>query len=154
MVRQWRNSDHIKRYARQQEPITPAQQEAWFQGLQAKADEYFVIYADETPKGLIWFNVKETLIETGFYLYDVTEQNSLTPYKIVTLFHEYLFKTKQFQTIFCHILHDNIRALRFNLSLGYTLFAEHEQTNQYILTQENYANANAKILKLLRKERV
>jgi RimJ/RimL family protein N-acetyltransferase len=153
MVRHWRNSDHIKRYARQQEPISAEQQETWFSGLQTKEDEYFVISAHETPVGLIWFNAKNTLVETGFYLYDETEQNSLTPYKIVTLFHEYLFDTKQFESIYCHILHDNTRALRFNLSLGYTLFAEHEQTNEYILTHENYAQANAKILKLLKRER-
>ena len=153
MVRHWRNSDHIKRYARQQEPISSEQQEAWFNTLQTKEDEYFVISAHETPIGLIWFNVKEALIETGFYLYDETEQNSLTPYKIVTLFHEYLFDTKHFEAIHCHILHDNTRALRFNLSLGYTLFAEHEQTNEYILTHENYTEANAKILKLLKRER-
>jgi len=152
MVRHWRNSDHVKRYARHQDFISHEQQEAWFKTLQTKEDEYFVIFTNAKPIGLIWFHAKEMLIETGFYLYDEKKQNSLTPYKIVTLFHNYLFKTKQFQVIHCHILHDNTRALRFNLSLGYTLFKENEQTNQYILTYENYTKANEKILKLLTKE--
>ena len=152
-VRVWRNSDEIKRYALNQEHITKEQQENWFASLAKKEDEYFVIYLSETPIGLIWFNKRDESIETGFYLYDATKQNSLTPYKIVTLFHDYLFNQKGFQTLTCKIMHDNPRAVRFNLSLGYKEQESHDRYKSYALTFEDYKKADAKISKLLLREK-
>ena len=152
-VRAWRNSDEIRRYALNQEHITKEQQEAWFASLSQKEDEYFVINIKEVPVGLIWFNKRDETIETGFYLYDASRQNSLTPYKIVTLFHDYLFNQKGFQTLTCKIMHDNPRAVRFNLSLGYKEQESHDRYKSYALTYEDYKKADAKISKLLLREK-
>ena len=154
MVREWRNSDEVKRYALNQEDITQEQQESWFISLQKKDDEYFVIHIQDEPVGLIWFNKCDESVETGFYLYDTTKQNSLTPYKIVTLFHDYLFNQKGFKTLSCKIMHDNPRAVRFNLSLGYKEQESHQQYKRYTLGYEDYKKTDAKISKLLSKERV
>ena len=152
-VRTWRNSDEIKRYALNQEQITKEQQENWFASLAKKEDEYFVIHVQEKPVGLIWFNKHDETVETGFYLYDATKQNSLTPYKIVTLFHDYLFESKGFQTLTCKIMHDNPRAVRFNLSLGYKESASYEEYKSYTLDYEDYKRADTKISKLLLREK-
>lgn len=159
IVRTWRNSDEVKRYALNQEYITQEQQEAWFASLKAKEDEYFVIHAKcllsmkENSIGLIWFNKRDKTVETGFYLYDASKQNSLTPYKIVTLFHNYLFNTKSFKMLTCKITHDNPRAVRFNLSLGYKENGNFEEYKRYELSYEDYNKANGKISKLLLKEK-
>jgi RimJ/RimL family protein N-acetyltransferase len=150
MVRNWRNSDEIKRYALSQDTITKEQQEAWFASLETKEDEYFVIHVKNEPIGLIWFNQRDETVETGFYIYDTTKQNSLTPYKIVTLFHEYLFNSKGFKTLTCKIMHDNQRAVRFNLSLGYKEIESSEKYKSYTLTFDDYKKADTKISKLLR----
>ncbi len=149
MVRNWRNSDEIRRYALSQEYITKEQQEAWFNSLKQKEDEYFVIRMRNEPIGLIWFNKRNEVVETGFYIYDTTKQNSLAPYKIVSIFHNYLFNKKGFKTITCKIMHDNKRALRFNLSLGYKEIETHKLYKTYELTFEDYKKAEAKISKLL-----
>ena len=154
MVRAWRNSDEVKRYALNQNPISEEQQLKWFHALQKKEDEHFVIHIKEEPVGLIWFNKYDETIETGFYLYDATKQNSLTPYKIVTLFHDYLFNTKGFSTLTCKIQHDNQRAVRFNLSLGYKEKAVFEEFKSYELLLEDYKKADDKISKLLCKEKI
>lgn len=152
-VRMWRNSDAIKRYALNQEYITQQQQEKWFADLEAKEDEYFLIHAKNKPVGLIWYNKQNELYESGFYLYETDIHNSLTPYKIVTLFHRYLFETKGFKKIQCKILHDNQRAIRFNLSLGFKKEMEFEHYKTYILTYDAYKKADASITKLLLREK-
>lgn len=152
LVRFWRNSDEIKRYALQQETISQEQQRQWFASLQKKEDEYFIIRIGSTPVGLIWFNRSDTDIETGFYIYDTSRQNTLTPYKIVTLFHRYLFEEKGFERISCKIMHNNLRAVRFNLSLGYRESEICASYNRYELSRDEYRRANAKISKLLLKE--
>lgn len=154
LVRFWRNSDEIKRYALQQETISQEQQRQWFASLQKKEDEYFIIRIDSVPVGLIWFNRLDNNIETGFYIYDTSFQNTLTPYKIVTLFHRYLFDEKGVERISCKIMHDNPRAVRFNLSLGYLECEQCPAYNRYELSMEEYRRANAKISKLLLKESV
>jgi len=153
MVRNWRNSDEVKRYALNQNYITKEQQEAWFQSLQEKEDKYFVIYAKDEPIGLIWFNKRDETVETGFYIYDTTKQNSLTPYKIVSIFHEYLFNSKEFKTLTCKIMHDNQKAVRFNLSLGYKEIEIYEEYKSYTLKFDDYIKADAKISKLLKNEK-
>ena len=150
MVRNWRNSDEVKRYALTQEYITKEQQEAWFASLASKEDEYFIIQIQEEKVGLIWFNKRDEAIETGFYIYDASKQNSLTPYKIVTLFHAYLFNKKGFEKLTCKIMHDNPRAMRFNLSLGYKEKQSFELYKSYELGFQDYKTANAKIEKLLK----
>lgn len=152
LVRFWRNSDEIKRYALNQDYISKEQQEAWFTSLQSSADEYFIIETANQPIGLIWFNNRTDGIETGFYLYDHKKQNTLTPYKIVTLFHDYLFNSKGFTTLTCKIMHNNPRALRFNLSLGYQEKQIFENYTRYELSYDDYTKANAKISKLLHRE--
>lgn len=153
MVRNWRNSDEVKRYALNQEYITADGQLSWFTSLQEKEDEYFVIHVRDEPVGLIWFNKRDEVIETGFYIYDTSRQNSLTPYKIVTLFHAYLFHEKGFKILTCKIMLDNPRAVRFNLSLGYKEIETREAYKTYLLTFEDYQTADAKISKLLRNEK-
>jgi RimJ/RimL family protein N-acetyltransferase len=152
-VRQWRNSDAIRRYALSQALISQEDQERWFQALQHKKDEYFVIVIQNLPSGLIWFNIHEEEIETGFYVAEERYQNSLTPYKIVTLFHRYLFEEKGFENITCKIMTDNPRAVRFNLSLGYKEVASFERYKLYRLSRRDYALANAKIKALLQREK-
>jgi UDP-4-amino-4,6-dideoxy-N-acetyl-beta-L-altrosamine N-acetyltransferase len=149
-VRFWRNSEEIKRYALNQEEISKEQQKKWFASLREKEDEYFIIKIKNEAAGLIWFNKKAETIETGFYIYDQEKQNSLTPYKIVTLFHDYLFNTKGYERLTCKIMHDNPRAVRFNLSLGYKEKKNCERYKSYELTYEDYKKADAKISKLLK----
>ena len=150
LVRFWRNSDEIKRYALNQEEISKEQQESWFASLAEKEDEYFIIKLHAEKMGLIWFNQRDETVETGFYIYDETKQNSLTPYKVVTLFHDYLFNSKGFERLTCKIMHDNQRAVRFNLSLGYKEKQSFELYKSYELSLQDYKTANAKIEKLLK----
>lgn len=152
LIRFWRNSNRVKKHMLTQEYITPEQQSKWFESLKSKNDEYFIIHLSNKPIGLIWFNEKGEHKETGFYIYEIDEQNSITPYKIVSLFHKYLFENKKFSTLRCIILHENKRALRFNTSLGYKLIKEVKEYNTFSLSYEDYKKNDARITKLLYKE--
>lgn len=149
MIRKWRNSEHINRYALNQEYITKERQEQWFKSI--GKDEYFIIQVEQDPIGLIWFNYKEDLVETGFYIYKQSNQNSLLPYKVVTMFHNYLFNTKKFKSITCKIQNDNKRAIRFNKSLGYKKQNNDSKASRYALDYQEYLVTDAKIRKLLKK---
>ena len=152
LIRFWRNSDRVKKHMLTQEYITPEQQIKWFASLEKKDDEYFIIHQSNKPIGLIWFNEKGEHRETGFYIYETNQQNSVTPYKIVSLFHKYLFEEKKFPSLQCIILHENKRALRFNTSLGYKLVQEAKEYNTFTLSYEDYKKNDARITKLLHKE--
>lgn len=148
MIRHWRNSPDINRYALDKKHITKQQQEAWFHNL--GEDEYFIIHLKQNPVGLIWFNKKEDDIQTGFYIYNATKQNSLLAYKIVTVFHNYLFNIKKLKSITCKIQNDNTRAIRFNKSLGYKKYISYQEYGLYKLEFLDYMQANQKIIKLLK----
>jgi hypothetical protein len=49
-------------------------------------------------------------------------------------------------------MHDNQRAVRFNLSLGYKEIEIYEEYKSYTLKFDDYIKADAKISKLLLKE--
>jgi RimJ/RimL family protein N-acetyltransferase len=150
LVRFWRNSDHIKKYALNQKEISADDQKKWFEKLKYSEDEYFIISIKDEKCGLIWYNLDHDRVITGFYIYKQERQNSLTPFKIVTIFHNYLFNEKKFDQIFCKIQPDNTRAIRFNLSLGYELQDNFHDYGLYRLLKNNYENTNRKIEKLFK----
>jgi RimJ/RimL family protein N-acetyltransferase len=151
LVRYWRNSDKIKQYARNKDNITASEQKIWFDNLDKDKNLYFVISVDDTKIGLIWANYQsDDEVETGFYIYEDKYLNSIYSYKIVTTLHNYLFYKLNIKTIYCDILDSNKRAIRFNLSLGFTKIADgNEDDSRYILSRDSFEKSLSKIKKVI-----
>lgn len=151
MVLEWRNSDHIRRYALQQHTVTMQEHLDWFSNAAQRGDHYFVIEESHTPVGLVWAQkIDGEKCESGFYLYDKQVQNSLLAYRVILLLHHYLFNELHLKTIECLILDSNHRAKRFNLSLGFKPIENYPGYARYALTQTDYAAAEKQIMRLLK----
>lgn len=154
MILKWRNSEHIRRYALQKETITLKEHTAWFHSQQIKGNLYFIVETGDKPVGLIWAKDFSGLTcETGFYLYETDVQNTLLAYKVSLNFNNYLFHKRAIESIYCDILNDNKRSIRFTLSLGYEKIEEMDEYSRYVLHKESYSQYFNKISKLLLKEK-
>lgn len=151
MLLQWRNSEHIRKYALQQQNITYDEHQQWFATLSKRNDHFFIIEEKHIPVGLIWAKEFDTLgCETGFYLYDERVQNSLLSYRVILILHHYLFETKKLIRIECDILTTNQRAVRFNTSLGFEPIQSFSTHTRYRLTREAYQPIELRLKKLLK----
>ena len=142
LVRSWRNSEKIKKYARNQDYITADQQKKWFKSL--KDSLYYIVKMDSKKIGLVWVQNLSTKPITGFYIYEDKYLNGIYSYKVIVLFYKFLFE--KVDTLYTDILEDNSRAIRFNLSLGFK-----KEKEIYILTKENFYKNLEKIEKIIRK---
>jgi UDP-4-amino-4,6-dideoxy-N-acetyl-beta-L-altrosamine N-acetyltransferase len=151
-VLKWRNSEHIRRYAISKETISIEQHIKWFHTIKARGDLYFVIENDNKQVGLIWANkLQVKSCETGMYIYDTSMQNSLFSYKVSLALNDYLFNTKNLDSISCEILNDNSRSIRFTLSLGYKEVEKNDMRTKYLLSNIAFTPHFEKISKLLNK---
>lgn len=153
MVLQWRNSNHIRQYAMQKKIINMEEHEKWFSSTQKKKDLYFIVESGLKPVGLIWAkNFENAQCETGFYLYDIKIQNTLLAYKVAITLNSYLFEEKNISLIYCDILTENIRSIRFTLSLGYEKVTDFPDFSHYILNRKAFLSCQNKISRLLTKK--
>lgn len=116
LIRSWRNSDKIRRYAKNQTHITKKMHQKWFENINGY---YFIIEINNTKIGLIWLKKIHDYYESGFYIYEDKYLNNIYSYKIVTILHKFAFYELGLNEIYCEILEDNSRAIRFNKSLGF-----------------------------------
>jgi len=142
LVRSWRNSEKIKKYARNKDYITAKQQKKWFKNL--KDSLYYIVKTDSKKIGLVWVQNLSTKPITGFYIYEDKYLNGIYSYKVIVSFYKFLFE--KVDALYTDILEDNSRAIRFNLSLGFK-----KTDNLYILTKENFYKNLEKIEKVIRK---
>jgi RimJ/RimL family protein N-acetyltransferase len=144
LVRFWRNSDKIRQFAKNKEYITKEMHKKWFE---TKKGYYFVVEINSEKIGLIWLKEHDGFYESGFYIYEDKYLNNIYSYKIVTLLHKFAFETLKLNEIYCEILPENKRAIRFNLSLGFEKISD----IKYVLTKDNFYKFLNKFEKLLEK---
>lgn len=143
MLRQWRNSEEIKKYMAFREEISPEMQANWFHSINNKNNHYFIIHLDEQPVGLINgkdANYEDKSVEGGIFLVEKKYWETLLPASVSVSFTDFGFDLLGFEKIYAHILKDNQRAISYNHQLGFELCeGEAENYNQlYVLTKERY----------------
>ncbi len=152
MVLNWRNSEHIRQYASTKEIIDLQTHTRWFHTLKEKGDLYFIIETDNKAVGLIWANkFIHNSCETGMYIYETEIQNTLFAYKASLTLNDYLFNTKNLDSITCEILHENSRSIRYTLSLNYKEQKKNDTLIWYVLRKVDFIPNFKKISKLLNK---
>lgn len=152
MVLQWRNSEHIRRHMKHQETITLSEHQDWFHRLEKSGALYFIIETGDNPVGLIWAkDIHDDSCETGFYLYDESVQNTMLAYRVSLSFNDYIFDEKQLELIYCDILHENERSIRFTLSLGYEEVLTHPEHAHFHLNKSLYLPRRKRVADLLQK---
>ena len=144
LIRFWRNSDKIKKYAKNQNYITKNMHKQWFENIKGY---YFIIQMNNKKIGLIWLGNVDNYYESGFYIYENKYLNNIYSYKIVTILHKFAFYKLNLEEIYCEILENNKRAIRFNKSLGF----QKVEGIKYKLTKENFEKSLNKFETILKK---
>ncbi|CAN7244825.1 GNAT family N-acetyltransferase [Massilia sp. LjRoot122] len=134
-VRQWRNSESVRKYMAFRDEITPEMQEAWFAKLDPATQYYYIIETRDKPVGLI--NIKDVCDgegEGGIFIADESVQNGVLPLQVIIAMYDFGFDVLGLHTIKAHILSSNTRAIRFNQSLGFKKLAGQEEVSNQAWT--------------------
>lgn len=154
-VRLWRNDPEVARYMAFRDHITPEMQQRWYEGVTRRGDLYFIIQRDDKDIGVS--NLKDIDLskkdaEAGIFIVNQDMRNSLVPYLVNFCLFDFAFDDLGLQLTWAHILDDNIRAIRFNKSLGFQATKELQDgtsNRKYFLEKSMYFNSSAKIKKIV-----
>lgn len=142
-IRQWRTDPEIARWMDFRGQITPEMQAAWFEGVQARGDLYFLIRENQEDVGVIdlkKFDWKLREAEGGIFMSGSLHFHTLTPYRASLCLIDFAFEVLCLERIQAHILDENRRAIRYNQSLGYepTEVLVNGRNRRYYLSRERY----------------
>lgn len=158
LVRNWRNSDKIKRCMSYRDEITSNMQEQWFEKISHSDNQfYFIINVDGRDVGLI--NIKNVdwdsrIGESGIFIYSDEYLHTGVSYRAALCQQDFAFNVLRLSKIYGHILNTNTRSINYNKKFGFEL-AEPEinitiEKNQlYTLSKENYFHNKNKIINML-----
>jgi RimJ/RimL family protein N-acetyltransferase len=143
MVRNWRNSSNVSMYMEYRETITTEMQLNWFNKINNNQNYYFIAEYNNEEVGLI--NLKDVdcelgCAEGGIFIANESYLNSDVSFRMSLALTDFGFEYLDLKYIIAHILKDNIRAIKYNKTLGFELEPNQELSNnqKYILTKENY----------------
>jgi RimJ/RimL family protein N-acetyltransferase len=143
MVRQKRNSKKISQYMEFREEITPEMQEKWFQSVNNKFNNYFLIQFNGEHVGMIYgADVNWEKGETangGIFIWEGKWLETEIPLASSLMLTETSFLLGLERT-YIKVLNDNFRAISFNKNLGYEILPDQKKNynQKYVLTKENY----------------
>jgi len=125
------------------EEITPEMQEKWFQSVNNKFNNYFLIEFNGEQVGMIYgADVRWEKGETGnggIFIWEGKWLETEIPLAASLMLTETSFLLGLDKT-FIKVLNDNSRAIAFNKNLGYELLPgeENNYNRKYVLTKDNY----------------
>ena len=151
MVRNWRNDPKITKYMECREYITSEMQEKWFQKINNDNNYFFIIEYEGKEIGLANMkdiNYEQKTGEAGIFIYDDDYLNSVVSFYALLCLYDFFFETLGMEKVIAHILKDNKRAIKYNLTFGYELQPNQEQIlNQlYCLEKANYFKKRESII--------
>jgi len=150
LVRNWRNDPKIVQYMAFRDYITPEMQKKWFDSVNNENNYFFLIEHEGANVGMtdikkIDYSARSA--ELGIFIYDDRYLNSILPYQVILTTLEFAFQDLGLTAIYSHILKTNLRAIRFNISLGFEIQSnqEHLEHQLYMLTKEAFEEKSKKI---------
>ena len=155
LVRNWRNDPKISQYMDFKEYISPEMQLSWFNKINNDNNYYFIVVYKNEDIGLV--NVKDIDYtgkcgEPGIFIYEdkylITGVGILAALCIT----DFAFESLKLENLYCHIMSNNKRAIRFNEALGYLIDdgQENKEKQRYLITKERYLLHKEKLLKLFK----
>lgn len=154
MIRVWRNSNDVRLFMQYQEIITPQKQEIWFTQLDKETNYYFVTYMNKIPFGV--YNIKDVdfhkgIGESGVFLSgsNIWESDSSMRGSIGIII--FAFEILRLETLKCHVLKSNKKALVFNQQMGFKILDLETDSISFelMLTKQDFY-ANKKISRLIK----
>lgn len=160
MMRQWRNNPKIQQYMVYRETITPEMQEKWFLKINNDFNFYFIIEYKGREVGMT--NIKDIDYEKktgepGIFIYADDLLNSDVGMRASLCLNDFIWNTLCLDSIYCHVVASNKRALQYNFLFGYEIDPSHSNEDflRLLLNREKAMNPSSKltrIINLLSKE--
>jgi RimJ/RimL family protein N-acetyltransferase len=134
MVRLWRNQDYIRSRMQYQQVLTSEDQLRWFKHLDPEKNLYWVFRHNDYPIGLV--HIKDiaadgTVGEAGVFTGAALYLESPQPILAILFMMEIAFYVIGIEKLKAKIHHENVKAIRFNLQLGYQLVPDQAEGFQY-----------------------
>ncbi|MBO0356618.1 UDP-4-amino-4,6-dideoxy-N-acetyl-beta-L-altrosamine N-acetyltransferase [Hymenobacter sp. BT186] len=136
MVRTWRNSEAVARYMYNDEPITEAQQQAWFASVsQDSSKQYWVITHQGRAIGVAnLYAINRTFNSCywAFYIADQDVRGAGIGAKVEFSVLEYVFETLKLNKLLCEVFVDNDKVITMHEKFGFrreSYFREHIRKN-------------------------
>lgn len=148
IVRQARNRADIRATMFDQQIVTPAQQEQWFQSINNAYNFYAIIHHQQKKIGLIYgknIDYENHEEEGGIFIWDNACLGTGIPAKASIIMMQLSFAFSETEKIYARVRADNIPAQRFNQSLGYV---KSEREDYMVLTRSSYEHRLQKLVRL------
>jgi hypothetical protein len=139
MVRQWRNSEEVKKYMYTEQYISQEDQIRWFESIKSKKDEkHWIIEAEGKSVGVVnlkKINLTNLTAEWAFYLGDISVRGGgigvLTEYQLLNV----VFDNYKLTKLSCAVLDFNAKVIEMHKKFGFS--EEGRLRNQYIKNGES-----------------
>ncbi len=154
IVRQWRNSEPVRKQMEFQEEITPEMQREWFESMSAGHNYYAVIVYKGKKIGVSNIkNLDDTgkTGESGIFIADPDCLDTTVPVQVSLYGTDFCFEELGMERIYAKIAGDNVKARRLVTALGYEPVDEATpgRFRHYVLTKESYYKHREHLMDLL-----
>ena len=151
MVRLWRNQDFVRSNMQYQGLLSRDDQQAWFNGLDAERNLYWLIRFKEYPIGLIHIkNLSDDLLsgEAGIFIGEPSYLEMPQPMLAIIFMMELAFEALGMTELKAKIKSGNTHAINFNEKLGYRLIPNQPVGFQYYsATKKQFGLASSDLRK-------
>ncbi len=154
IVRQWRNSEPIRKQMEFQDIITAEMQKEWFDSVNNEHNYYSIVVWKGKEIGLI--NVKNIDYDTksgegGLFIADPAYIDSVIPVKVTLHSLDICFGDMGLEVMYAKVADDNCRAGKLVTAFGYEPVSEnpHGRFRYYILTKQSYYQRREYLIDLL-----
>ncbi len=137
LIRQFRNSETIKKKMVHRNQISRAQQINWFKSIRCSKHFYFLIYKNDSVIGLINgknidFNKRTS--EGGIFVWN-EDRNYETSITASIILNDWNFFINNFKKNYAQVVKSNKQAIAYNEFMGYKI-SDKEHDNPHVLWME------------------
>lgn len=122
LLRIWRNAENVNRYLKTRKPISPEEQNLWFESLNYNTSIFFMLLIANTPIGLIYahnIDSGESSFEGSIFIGDDKFKNTIFPVQAAIMLTLTFFNEWHFKYAYSTVHKENLNALDFDRKLGY-----------------------------------
>lgn len=156
LVREKRNSQHIREAMYYRDYITEEEQKAWFIRINNINNFYYlIIYRDEAiglfnEKNINW---EERTSETGLFIWDERYLDTHIPLMASLMLSEMGFYVFGGKASYVSVLRDNHKALSYIRSFGYVRCEgqEENELQRFVLTREAFEAGGSRLLRAMER---
>jgi RimJ/RimL family protein N-acetyltransferase len=154
-IRVGRNEDHVRMQHLYREPITPEQQQRWFESVNNAWNYFFVIHAHGKKVGVVYvrdFTEGMATSTCGVFIWDKEHLASRTPLMAILAVLDFFFGELRGGGTESVVLRSNQAAMKMNAFFGFAFEAtDDEHLTRIHMDLERYLGERERLLRFAKK---